>query len=217
MLTDLQFTFPGTSTSIELLPEKAAFLFPSSTLLIADPHFGKATHFRKAGIPIPEQIFLKDLNVLEQLIFRKQPKNLIILGDFFHSDHNAEWEEFLKWKQKFSFVNWKIVAGNHDRKMLPRLMQNDLVFTEDQSSLEGISFKHEPDYSGKPTICGHIHPGFTLKGPGRQKISLPCFYLHQSCLVLPAFGAFTGLAPVKLMSGDRVFIINSDQVIEIQS
>lgn len=217
MPIDLQFNFPQTSATIELLPEKAVFLVQSSTLLIADPHFGKATHFRKAGIPIPEQLFQKDLSVLEQLIFRKKPNNLTILGDFFHSDHNAEWEEFLKWKQRFPSVNLKIVAGNHDRKMLPRLMQNDLVLTDDQFSPEGISFKHEPDYSGTPTVCGHIHPGFTLKGAGRQKITLPCFYFKESCLVLPAFGAFTGLSPVKPTSSDRVFIINSDQVIEIQS
>jgi DNA ligase-associated metallophosphoesterase len=214
---DLQFNFPGTSAAIELLPEKAAFLIQSSTLLIADPHFGKATHFRKAGIPIPEQIFQKDLDVLEQLILRKQPENLTILGDFFHSDHNPEWEAFLQWKQKFPQVNWKIVVGNHDRKMLPRLVQNDLVLPNAHSSPEGIYFSHEPDYSGKPTVCGHIHPGFILKGAGRQKISLPCFFLHQSCLILPAFGAFTGLSPVKPMSSDRVFIVNSDQVIEIQA
>jgi uncharacterized FlgJ-related protein len=58
---DFQFQFPNSSVSVELLPEKAAFIPESATLLIADPHFGKATHFRKAGIPIPEQIFLKDL------------------------------------------------------------------------------------------------------------------------------------------------------------
>lgn len=217
VLTDLQITFPETAATIELLPEKAAFLVQSNTLLIADPHFGKATHFRKAGIPIPEQIFQKDLDVLEKLILRKQPKNLTILGDFFHSDHNAEWEDFLIWKQKFPWMNWKIVVGNHDRKMLPRLIKNDLVLPNDYSSPEGISLKHEPDYSGKPTVCGHIHPGFTLKGMGKQKITLPCFYLKNSCLTLPAFGAFTGLSPIKSTSGDRVFIINSNQVIEIQA
>lgn len=217
MPIDFQFQFPNSSVFIELLPEKAAFIPASETLLIADPHFGKATHFRKAGIPIPEQMFHKDLDELEKLILRKDPKNLIILGDFFHSDHNAEWEFFLQWKNKFPRLNWKIVEGNHDRKMKPRMLQSDLLYPNDQLSPEGIYFKHEPEYSGNPVLCGHIHPGFILKGAGRQKISLPCFYLHKSCLILPAFGAFTGLAAVKPKLGDRIFIVNSDQVVEINT
>ena len=217
MPIDFQFQFPNSSVSVELLPEKAAFIPESATLLIADPHFGKATHFRKAGIPIPEQIFLKDLAELEKLILRKEPKNLTILGDFFHSDHNQEWESFLHWKEKFLDLNWKIVVGNHDRKIKSRLEQNDLIYPDNQPSPEGIYFSHEPEYSGNPVVCGHIHPGFTLKGAGRQKISLPCFFLHQSCLILPAFGTFTGLATVKPSAGDRVFIVNSDHVVEINT
>ena len=216
MLNDFQFSFPNSIAVIELLPEKAAFLPQSSTLLIADPHFGKATHFRKAGIPIPEQIFHKDLEVLGKLIVRKQPINLIVLGDFFHSDHNQEWEWFLHWKTAFPWVNLKIVEGNHDRKMKSRLVDHDLLYPDALPSPEGIYFSHEPLHTEKSVVCGHIHPGFTLKGAGRQKISLPCFYLDQNCLILPAFGAFTGLSPMKKLSKTKVFIINGDQVIEIQ-
>ena len=217
MPIDFQFQFPDSSVPIELLPEKAAFIPESATLLIADPHFGKATHFRKGGIPIPDEIFYKDLDALEKLILRKSPKSVIILGDFFHSDHNAEWEFFLEWKNKFPLLNWKIVEGNHDRKMKPRLLQADLLYPNDQLSPEGFCFSHEPKQLEFPVFCGHVHPGFTLKGAGRQRLSLPCFYLDQMCLILPAFSAFTGLSAVKPVSGDRVFIINADQIIEIQA
>ena len=36
-----------------LLPEMAAYWERAGTLLVADPHFGKAAAFRAAGIPEP--------------------------------------------------------------------------------------------------------------------------------------------------------------------
>ena len=38
---------------LTLLPEKAAFLGRSQTLLVADAHIGKAVSFRKLGVPVP--------------------------------------------------------------------------------------------------------------------------------------------------------------------
>ena len=36
-----------------LFPERAALLAQTQTLLVADPHFGKAATFRSSGIPVP--------------------------------------------------------------------------------------------------------------------------------------------------------------------
>ena len=39
--------------ALSLLPQKAAFLPDTRTLLIADAHIGKATSFRALGVPVP--------------------------------------------------------------------------------------------------------------------------------------------------------------------
>ena len=56
---------------LELLPEKAVFWVEKQTLIIGDLHFGKAGHFRKSGIPVPEMIHSKDFITLEKLLNQK--------------------------------------------------------------------------------------------------------------------------------------------------
>lgn len=41
------------SERVQLLPEKALYLIQHKILLLADLHFGKVNHFRKAGIAVP--------------------------------------------------------------------------------------------------------------------------------------------------------------------
>ncbi len=51
---------------IRLLPEGAAFWVNTKSLLIADAHLGKITHFRKNGFAVPPQIqnFYKKMETL---------------------------------------------------------------------------------------------------------------------------------------------------------
>ncbi len=71
----------------------------------------------------------------------------------------------------------------------------------------------EPGVSSPFVICGHLHPSFRIKGPARQRITLPCFWLRPGCLVLPAFGSFTGSHPVTTRPGDLVLLATGDSVI----
>ena len=43
----------------------------------------------------------------------------------------------------------------------------------------------------------------------------PCFHFGPRVAVLPAFGAFTGMHPVRVRRGDRVFAIGPDAVVEV--
>jgi len=63
------------------------------------------------------------------------------------------------------------------------------------------------------TICGHIHPGIRLKGPGKQTLKLPCFHKKTHQLILPAFGEFTGSHTISPDKEDEIFVITSDEVI----
>ena len=72
-----------------LFPQKAIFWEEQKTLFVADPHFGKATVFRKAGIPITEKTTQDDLNKLSEIIRLSGSKRIIFLGDFLQTIQNA--------------------------------------------------------------------------------------------------------------------------------
>ena len=67
----------------------------------------------------------------------------------------------------------------------------------------------------KFVFCGHVHPGVKLKGAGLQQLKMPCFYQSRNQLILPAFGAFTGLHILTPKEGDCVYITSGKEVMEI--
>ena len=80
----------------------------------------------------------------------------------------------------------------------------------------GFVLRHHPGIGTLPFwLAGHLHPGIDLIGPGRQRLYLPCFHLSARGLILPAFGDFTGMAPVTPGRGDRIFAIAGSEVVEV--
>jgi DNA ligase-associated metallophosphoesterase len=207
-------------TSILLLKEKAVWIPSLSSIFIADLHFGKAAHFRKSGIPIPEPIHQEDLINLQNIITAYQPENVYILGDLFHSDWNDQWIILNQFLGKFINVKFKLILGNHD--ILPISTYDLSSFEVFQSPLEigNLILTHEPlekTQKDRINLCGHIHPGIRLVGKARQSIRLSCFFYKPNQLILPAFGKFTGLALIKPDSKDQVFGITNEKVIPILS
>lgn len=96
--------------------ERAIYLPNEQLLAISDLHLGKAAHFRKAGLAIPNSVSQSDFNRLTGLIEKYLPKQLLINGDMFHSDYNTEIDEFARWKENFNEVNFILVKGNHDKQ-----------------------------------------------------------------------------------------------------
>ncbi|HKP31293.1 MAG TPA: hypothetical protein VJT83_01130, partial [Chitinophagaceae bacterium] len=62
-------------------------------------------------------------------------------------------------------------------------------------------------------FTGHIHPGISISGLGRQSLKFPCYYFADQYAVMPAFSRFTGLAMIKPKEDDSVFAIVEDKVI----
>lgn len=200
-----------------LLPEKALYWVEEKTLVIADIHLGKVGHFRKAGIGIPKQMEQDDLALISDLIYEYKPLKIIFLGDLFHSDMNNDWDWLVMWRSMFREIDMILVLGNHD--ILNKKFYNDLDFTLHNTLLMGpFIFSHEPLKAEELTndayvICGHIHPGVTLKGGARQLLTLPCFHFGARQAIIPAFGKFTGKFCVKNIKGDRVFAIAKNKVV----
>ena len=70
---------------LHLLAERAVYWERTSTLLVADPHFGKAAAFRAGGVPVPRGTTTENLRRLDRAIARTNARRVIFLGDFLHA------------------------------------------------------------------------------------------------------------------------------------
>lgn len=200
-----------------VLLHKAVLL--DKKLVLADPHFGKTAHFRKAGLPIPPHAREKDYQRLTELIVKHTPPEVIILGDLFHSEYNEEWIEFERLMNCFNRVSFTLVKGNHDIIPEHYYKKAGLNYT-DSILLENLLLTHEPVEQlpdGVLNIHGHIHPGIRMEGKGKQSISVPCFHLGPTHFCLPAFGNLTGLSLCRPRKGDSVYAIVDEHVIDVSN
>lgn len=203
-------------TSWQLLPERAIWWADMKTLIVADLHIGKVSHFRKNGIAIPENAGRKDLERLMQLLREYKPERLLILGDLFHSVENDEWQGLSVLHNLFPFTKLQLVEGNHDilHADLYRKAQIDLI---PDSLIEGpFVFSHEPLEilpEGLLNVCGHLHPGIRLHGKALQSARLPCFFYSPKRFILPAFSEFSGLHILSPKKKDLVYGIVGESVV----
>lgn len=207
--------------TLQLLPEKAIFWEEKSVLLIADAHFGKISHFRKAGIPMPGAVIDKDFQVLNSLVQKVKPERLIFLGDLFHSTYNKEWEIFENWRNQYSSLELTLVRGNHDIIPLYKYDEADIKLHLHYMEMAPFIFRHEAlehevnnDFF---TFSGHIHPGVRLFGSGKQTEVLPCFWFGKNEAILPAFGQFTGLHIITPKHENKIFVIAGNEVLGIRT
>ena len=206
-------------TTIQLLPEKALFLREEKILLVADLHFGKINHFRQAGLPVPVAANQKNAETLIDLINKMKPVRMIFLGDLFHSHYNEEWEVVGQIVRHFPACGFELVRGNHDI-MSEQQYRRMGIKVMDHERIGNWILTHEPmDVSkipeGQINMAGHIHPGARLEGKGRQTIMLPCFWISKKQIILPAFGSFTGLAPIRPRKNDTVHVIFENKIVEV--
>jgi len=205
--------------NLTLLPEKAVWISEWQVLLIADLHFGKASHFRKSGIPISEKVHDQDYQVLTSLVLKYSPKEVYFLGDLFHSSWNEEWEKLLSFLGLSPTSTFHLVVGNHDILPSEKYQDSRLKVHKHPITLGILLLSHEPisPPEGFLSICGHIHPGILLKGRAKQRVRIPCFHYSENILLLPSFGNFTGLALIKGQKNDGIWGIAEDRLIPILS
>ncbi len=201
--------------TLQLLSDKAIYLPDHEILIVSDLHFGKVEHFRKNGIGLPINAARKDIYKLEGLISSVNAKDVVFLGDLFHSDYNNAWPAFKEMLKRFPDKIFHLVLGNHD--ILDESLYDGMELTY-QMDINDLVLTHEPMdviTEGKYNLCGHLHPGVILKGKGKQRLRIPCFYFGAHTGILPSFGTFTGTHVIKPVEGDRVFVVQDNVVIEV--
>lgn len=179
---------------LELLPEGALLLPERGLLLLADLHLGKAESFQAQGIPLPSDGDAATLNALLELVHRRRPAEVAVLGDLIHSrlGLTAELRAKLRALPELLGCPLRLIGGNHERgSWIEGLPQ------EPSQACGSLWLSHEPEpRQGFLNVCGHRHPVAVL-GQGSDRLRLPCFAYdpQRHTLVLPAFGQLTGGHP----------------------
>ena len=192
------------SKTLWLLPERALWWPDGYTLFVADVHLGKAAAFRAHGLPVPRGTTADDLHRLGALLQRTQAQRLVVLGDWLHArrGHTHGLQQALRmWRAQHPVLPCVLVRGNHDQ--YAGALPDDLGWTvvEEPWPLGPWVCRHAPPPAaaddgagadGAIALYGHVHPVCVLRGPGRERLRLPCYVVSEQAIGLPAFGSFTG-------------------------
>jgi DNA ligase-associated metallophosphoesterase len=215
---DAAITVAAGDETLLLLPGRAAFWPRAATLLIADAHLGKAAAFRRAGIPVPRGTTDENLARLSALVRDCGAARIVFLGDLVHdaAARRAASHAFVRWRQAHCDLEILLVRGNHDRRAGDPAREWNVDVACEPFVEGGLALCHTPRHvPGSYAVAGHIHPGVRLSGRGRETIRLPCFWFTRGHAVLPAFGAFTGLADVCPSAEDGVFVEIGDGTLAV--
>ena len=217
-MSDVGLTLAG--EQVYLMSERALYWPGTSTLVVADLHWGKASTFRAAGIPIPIGTTSDDLARLGSALHRTGARRMVVLGDLFHAQAGRiashTLAELRRWRSLAGPFEILLVRSNHDRHAgdPPKDLQINCV--DAPAFVPPFIFRHEPvDAEGAYGLAGHVHPALTLVGRGLQRETLPCFLVGRRGMILPAFGSFTGFGVVQPGPGDRPFVVAEDEVLEV--
>lgn len=201
-----------------LLAQRALFWPAARTLFIADPHFGKSAAFRHFGIAAPDETG-SDLTRLEFLLTETAAEKLVVLGDFFHARagrSKSMFNTFLAWRKKHSGLEIVLVRGNHDRSAGdPPAEWNIQCVADGWKTGPFICCHHPCSHTSGHVFCGHVHPAFSLRERSGAALRVPCFVVGTRRTIFPAFGSFTGLAPIAPEPRDQIFGMNGEFILRV--
>lgn len=160
-------------------------------LLVADLHLEKASHFAGRGSFLPPYDTRETLARLAQAITRYAPRQVVALGDSFHSTRGAydilgeDLDSLLALQQGRT---WTWITGNHD----PEIATHVGGVMAGTLEVGGVVLRHEPNGADPAQqIAGHLHPVARI-ARGGTSVRRRCFVSDGRRVVMPAFGAFTG-------------------------
>ncbi|SON58336.1 metallophosphoesterase, DNA ligase-associated [Hartmannibacter diazotrophicus] len=179
-----------------LLDPAGALVWPDESLLvIADLHFEKSSSGAVRGLFLPPYDTGITLRLIEGLMERHRPRQVIALGDSFHDRRAAErlsGSDRLRIRALTAACDWTWVAGNHDPDAPTDLGGR----AAEEIAIGPVVFRHEPrpgtgldEALGE--VAGHLHPAARVVVRGRS-VRCRAFACDGRRLILPAIGAFTG-------------------------
>jgi len=206
---------------VVLLRDKALCWPIRRTVFIADTHFGKTATFRAHGIPVGDETLEDDLGRLSGIVRQTGCERLVILGDLIHARRGrspATLNRVTEWRNQHPSLTIELVRGNHDRAAGPPVDEWN-IHTLPTSFRDGpFVFSHEPAAATEGfVLAGHLHPKVVLPLEAGGKVKLPCFWVREDVMVLPAFGSFIDSAAVEPKTGDRIYAIGDGAIHDVTS
>lgn len=202
---------------IHLRPDRTLFWPRRFTLFAADLHWGKAETFLKAGVPVSPEGTTADLHRLSTALHATAAERLVILGDLFHAKMGLTpglFQQVLAWRMEHPQLEILLIRGNHDQRSGDPPAEWQFQIHSEPYRDDPFAYRHYPNPTAAAhTLAGHIHAGVILRGKGRQRLRLPCFFVSEQVTILPAFGAFTGQGILEPGPMDRIFVIAGDEVL----
>lgn len=204
---------------LTLMADRGVYWNDQRTLLVADTHFGKEATFRRHGIGVPTGSTDATLAAVGRMLDQTGAIRLVILGDLFHArsslapDVKISVTRFLDHHDTVEFV---LIGGNHDAHVGPLPQQWPIEVWPAGRAIGPVALGHHPGRvpdGSEILLCGHIHPAVRVSSHGDSVGKLPCFWLSDGCLVLPAIGDFTGTHAISPGRGDRIWLVAGDEII----
>jgi DNA ligase-associated metallophosphoesterase len=212
---------------VRLLAGRALWWPGERTLFVADVHLGKAESFRALGVPVPAGPTESTLRRLGGLVDAVGARRLVVLGDLLHArpaQAASTLEPLRAWRRARAGLHCVLVRGNHDDRAGDPPADLGIETVDAPSPLGPFALCHEPsDRPDSPDtatcggyrLAGHQHPAVRLTGRGGAARRPPGGRGGRAEAVLPAFGDFTGAATIVRRTGERVFAIAGDAVLEV--
>ena len=125
------------------------------------------------------------------------------------------------WRDRHRELDILLVRGNHDRAAGDPPAAWGFRCVHEPLLEGGLAFAHDacdPPAGAHAVLAGHLHPVVAMapiRGSGVKGARAPCFWLRPHCLVLPAFGSFTGGLVITPAAGDTVFVIGDGAVVRV--
>jgi DNA ligase-associated metallophosphoesterase len=206
---------------LQLLAKRGIFWPAKRLLFIADTHFGKEATFRRHGINVPRGSTLATLARIADMLATCSAERLFLLGDMFHASSSISpdiRESIDHFFQSHAHVQIQLVMGNHDRGMRRLIERWPIEIVASGSAIDRISVSHLPQPVSEGThllLCGHLHPAYRLSTRTESIGKLPCFWLSNRQLVLPAIGDFTGTQVIQPNKSDQMWIIADGKIVQV--
>jgi DNA ligase-associated metallophosphoesterase len=170
----------------------ALFQPESATLIVADLHLEKGSHFARVGRFLPPYDTRTTLERLARVVRRFRPCHVVCLGDSFHDAAAGERLDLADRDALRRLVGgqaWTWIVGNHDRE-IPEGLGGRVAATLDLEG--GLRLSHMPGAApAMGEVCGHLHPKASVATRGGT-VTAPCFVTDGNRMVMPAFGAYAG-------------------------
>jgi DNA ligase-associated metallophosphoesterase len=167
-----------------------ALYWPERGLLaIADLHLEKGSSFAARGQFLPPYDTAVTLAGLARLVAYYAPRTVVALGDNFHDGGGPSRLSAADRASLFALQrgrDWIWITGNHD----PEAADGIGGCFERELQIGPLTFRHLPS-GASGEIAGHLHPAARVSHRGRS-VRRRCFAADGACLVMPAFGAYTG-------------------------